>query len=153
MQRTSIAADDKHGWKLLARGDVHSAHDFFARQAEGNPRAGRPKAGYALAAALSGDLGTGTWAMRRAFRIDPKALDYVVINARLRPKLEGLIADYRGRDMARGGDEAFMIAALEYLLRDYQGARRAVHQTALAGDKSVSTANLKRLLSSEPSEM
>lgn len=152
-QRASVAADDKHGWKLLARGDARGAHGFFARQAESNPRAGRPKAGYALAAALSGDLSTGTWAMRRAFRIDPKALDYVVIGARLRPKVEGLIAHYRDRDMARGGDEAFMIAALEYLLRDYKGARKAVHQAALAGDKSASTANLKRLLSSEPREM
>ncbi|MFQ5351897.1 MAG: hypothetical protein ACE5D3_02355 [Candidatus Binatia bacterium] len=143
----SLDLSDK-AWLWLAGGRVGEAQNEFARQAERNPRAGAPKAGYSLAVALGGNMDRAVWAMRRAFRIDPDSLRYLLIEERLRPKLRRLVDEYSARVDSRDPavDSAFMVAALRYIMHDDGGARSAIDRAIADGDLSQSSANLRRLV-------
>lgn len=140
------------GWTLLAEGRTTAALQAFGRAAEGHPKEGRPKVGYALAAAASGDLDRGVWAMRRAFRIDPHATHYIDLSEPLRGTASGLIGRYRGElGGSRSGDADawFMTAALRYLIHDRDEAREALDHAVEQGDNSPSTANLRSLIETD----
>ncbi|MBI2509683.1 MAG: hypothetical protein HYV99_06905, partial [Betaproteobacteria bacterium] len=120
----------------------------FAVEAESNPTRGVPKVGYALAAAAGGDLGRGVWAMRRALRINPRSVEYIVIDDRLRPQVEQLASRYQ-QDLESAGPDpgsAFMLASLRYLLSDTEAARNSIEQALQGGDRSDSARNLKQLI-------
>jgi len=135
--------DADYGWYLLARDKPYDAYKVFADQAENAPNEGAPKVGYALAAGLQGDLNKGTWAMRRAFRIDPDSLHYVELEPSVQSKVKTLINDYDHRD------NAFMVAALQYLLHNDEAAREAIDRAVDDDrDNSESTRNLYSLLNS-----
>lgn len=130
------------GWKLLSEGKSAEALRVFSSQAQSNPKDGVPKAGYAIAAAANGDLAAGIGAMRRAFRIDPKSLHYVSVDAELEAVLHDLAARYENY----GPDGAFMQAAFAYLRRDYAIAAVQIDAAVSAGDKHKSTRKLRKLL-------
>lgn len=136
------------GWGVLAAGNYSGALTDFAVEAESNPSRGVPKVGYALSAAAGGDLGRGVWAMRRAFRIDPHSVEYVVIDDRLRSQVEQLAGRYQRHLESAGSDpdSAFMVASLRYLLSDMEAARSSIAQAAQNGDTSESMRNLKHLI-------
>ncbi len=129
------------GWEELANGSYAAARAIFAAEVQRHPERGTPKVGYALAAAAGGDLERGSWAMRRAFRIDPSSIKYAEVDDRLRSQI-GLLPD---RYQARRGetrDAAFMVAALYYLLGDADSARGAMVWAVQHGDSSLSLQNL-----------
>lgn len=140
------SANDDTGWTLLAEGKNSAALNLFARQAKNNPRQGLPKAGYALASASMGDLKTGVWAMRRAFRIDPDALHYLSIDDQLKPTVQEVIDRYESalKDDPDSHDSAFMTAALAYLVRDTSAAQTSITRAINLGDDSESATNLQR---------
>lgn len=144
----------QQGWTVLADGDYGQALSFFGREAQANPEAGLPKAGYAIAVASSGDLDKGVWAMRRAFRYEPDTLSLLVDKTALHPAIDELIARYEYVLQEEGiqRDEAFMVAALNYLKGDREAAGAAASLAAENGDTSRSFENLSRLLASGSSE-
>lgn len=139
---------DSSGWGLLSRGQVQAALDIFSSEARNYPAAGIPKAGYALAAAASGDLTKGVLAMRDAFRIDPDALQYLKLDEKLLSLVDVLIEKYEYllQPGNRYPDEAFMVSALNYLKGDFIAAHHALGQALAYGDKSPELGNLHRLV-------
>ena len=137
-------------WTTLVNGQAKYALSMFGNEAQSYPNAGLPKAGFALAAAASGDLDKGIWAMRRAFRYDSKSLHQLAKDTRLYHIFNDLIAKY-GYSLQHSGrhqDEAFMVAALNYLKGDYATAEVAATRAAKDGDRSKSFKNLQQLLAS-----
>ncbi len=86
--------------------------------------------------------------MRRALRTDPKSLHYLTVDEALQPYILDVVDRYEERfnGSDRNPDNAFMIAALRYLLDDTDAARSAIDQAIDNGDDSTSAANLRGLL-------
>lgn len=137
------------GWELLAEGNAVEAVSVFAAASAAFPDAGGPKAGYAIAQAMTGDLPTGVWAMRRALAVDPVGLHVLALDEDLRTRLQLVIERYAANRLGRPSqrvDGAFMVAALSYLVHDTQGARSALADARGLGDGTNSTENLMRLV-------
>ena len=131
------------GWVHLREGRPDTALQVFAREAPLHPNDGVIKVGYALASAARGDRSRGVWAMRRALRIDPKVLHYIHLDDQLRSFVRRLVDTN-----ARYPDQAFMVAALHYLLRNREAAQEAIHRAGRDG--AASTKNLARLIGEMP---
>ncbi len=142
---------DGDGWARLAEGRYSQALSIFAAETSDRPNAGRPKVGYALSTAASGDLRRGVWAMRRALRIDPESMHYMTVEEPLRSRVVQLITRYRDNagPAVHNAEAAFMLASLHYLLGDTDSARTAIDQAVADGDRSSSTGNLKRLIDAD----
>jgi len=137
------------GWDLLAEGKASKAVSVFAAASAAHPDAGGPKAGYAIAQAMTGDLPTGVWAMRRALAVDPVGLHYLTVDDDLATQLKVVIERYAANRFGTPSqrvDGAFMVAALSYLVQDAQGARTALADARGLGDGTNSTENLMRLV-------
>jgi hypothetical protein len=148
---TGVYSTNDLGWRLLAQSNPRAALDVFATQAGQFNSDGVPKVGYALSAAMQGDLNKAAWAMRRAFSIDPDSLHYLEIEASLRASIDVLLAEYHDQlKYAQGNrhfDVVFMIAALNYLIHDNAAARVAVEKLVVKlGDDSPGAQNLRRLV-------
>ena len=138
-------------WEHLLEERYQEALTQFGLDAQAVPDQSGPKVGYALASAALGRLNWGTWAMRRAVRTDPNGMQALRLDEQLRPLVDSLIEKYayaatRPEDQA---DAAFMVASLQFLLRDREAAAEAIAQAQKAGDQSSSTANLKRMIEQE----
>ncbi len=138
---------ESHSWSLLRSGRTVVALGEFANEAHRHPSHGLPKIGYALATSASGDLDRGSLAMRRAMRIDPNAAHYVVLEEELGYLLDRLVKEYDawGRTAAEP-DTAFMLVSLHYLRGDIDAAHVALEHLIETGDRSASTAGLRRLV-------
>jgi len=137
-----------NGWTLLGNNQASAALTDFGKQAQASPSKGGPKVGYALASAQLGRLDKGVWAMRRALRIDPRALHYVTLDTRLDAKVEYIIRQYE-KQLAysrRDSDAAFMLASLHYLRRNLEAARSNIDQAMQARHIHTSTKNLLSLI-------
>lgn len=142
--------DHDEGWNLLRRGKPAEAADAFGRLAQASPTEGKPKVGYALAAAELGRLDKGIWAMRRALRQDPESLQYVIIDHQLQLKVEALIKRYQQSDRYDdSSDGAFMVAVLHYLLGDMDAAQESMARDSNSHDTHTSAENLRRLIEQE----
>jgi len=129
-------------WDTLASGRYEGALSQFGTAAERDPDGAIPKVGYALAAASAGNLDRGVWAMRRAFRIDPEGVEYLVLDEKSAEVARGLIPQYSGQEGA--SDHAFMLAALHYLL-DAPGTA-SDYASAFAQESRPSAENLRELI-------
>jgi hypothetical protein len=120
------AIDSGSGWRLLAADRPAAALRVFARQAAADPRAGRPRIGYALASALTGDLATSASALRRAFRVDPDAIHDVTV-AGFRDQLQPLVHEHEPLLEAEppDADAAIVVTTVAFLLGDMPTARYA----------------------------
>ncbi len=135
------------GWSLLRSGRTVDALREFANEAHRHPSHGLPKIGYALATSASGDLERGSFAMRRAMRIDPNAAHYLVLDEELRGRLDQLVKEYNARGrLAADPDTAFMLVSLHYLRGDIDAAHTALERLVETGDRSASAAGLRRLV-------
>lgn len=141
-------ATEESGWTLLADGRYPQALSTFATEASRRPKEGEQKVGYALSAAASGNLQRGVWAMRRALRIDPDSLHYLILDESLRSRIEQLVIRYKETSdrTISNADASFMLAALHYLLSDTESAQAAIDQALSDDDHRVSTRNLGELL-------
>jgi hypothetical protein len=139
---------EKEGWDWLAKGETEQALNIFAIQSQQNLNSGIPKIGFAIAAAVNGDLDRGTRAMRRALRVDPASLHDIYINEYLETKIAVLSEEYQSalQNKESHTDEAFMVAALSYLKRDFATADNAIGDAIAAGDQDQSTSNLRQLI-------
>ena len=79
----------------------------------------------------------------RGLQIDSNVLHYIHLDDQLRPLARRLVDTY-----ARDPDQAFMVAALHYLLRDRGAAQEAIHRAGRDG--AASTKNLARLIGEMP---
>jgi hypothetical protein len=135
--------NNNEGWDWLAKGNANYALDIFAVQSQQSLNSGIPKVGFAIAAATNGDMDRATRAMRKAIRIDAAALDKININ-NIKPDLEALSESYKL--MLNGNknntDNAFMVAALSYLQKDYAIANDIISEN----DQRQSTINLRELI-------
>ncbi len=138
----------ERAWALLGDGDARTSLEAFAALAQASPRDAPPKAGYALAAAILGDHETAVWAMRRAFRIDPAPLHYLIIDDGLRKSVRELTVHYanEAKHAERNVDALFMMAALHYLLSDDHAARSAIAEAIAQGDSDRSARALSDVL-------
>lgn len=136
------------GWVLLANGQYGQAQDIFSRDAHFRPSDGVAKIGLSLSVAAGGDLERGTWAMRRAARIDPESLVYVALERPLRLQVDKLVKRYRQKleRAPRDPDTAFMVASLSYLLGKDSAAQHAIDDAIRYGDDSPSAENLELLI-------
>ncbi len=124
------------------------AQRLFAKASRMRPNEAEPNVGYALASALCGDDRAASWAMRDAFDADPRG-----VRAPRSESLDEALCElqrrYRSRDerfpsSRRGArDEAFMLAAVSYLLEDDREARRAIECAIDLGDRSNAAYNLR----------
>ena len=132
------------GWRQLANGEYLEALNIFATQTRFEPNDGTLMVGYALAAAETGDLHMGVWAMRSAFRIDPESLNNLTLDARLEVIVKDLITKYMNdrQDTLAMVAREFMISSLYYLLGDNESAGKSLP----VDDTDSSTKNLSRLI-------
>lgn len=137
-----------NAWEALAQGQVRVALKQFSSEARAYPKAAIPKIGYSLSAAASGDLKQGVLAMRRAFKIDPESLRHYQFDQGIRSMVNDLIGKYQYslKHNGRHKDEAFMVAALSYLINDYTTAYHALQRAEHDGDRSRSWKNLRDFL-------
>ena len=142
---------DSTAWDILSKGQASSALTIFAKEAENNPKAGIPKVGYSLAAASSGNLSTGVWAMRKAFRVDPDSLHYLQLDEAGLHVINILIDKYQYSLKQEDNflNEAFMVSALNYLKHDYIASHEAVDHAIKNGDENTSVHNLQRLINQQ----
>ncbi|MBI4005526.1 MAG: hypothetical protein HY356_02555 [Gammaproteobacteria bacterium] len=142
---------DSAGWTVLAQGELQTALDIFAKDAEYFPNAGIPKVGYAIAAAAAGDLTQGVIAMREAFHIDPDSIHYLQFDDKVLAIINDLIDIFEDslQENAKQPDEAFMLSALNYLKHDYGSAHEAIGRAIMDGDNSPSVYNLHVLIDEE----
>jgi hypothetical protein len=136
------------GWDLLRQDLSGRALRVFGDVAEAYPLNGEPKVGYAIAAAETGRLSKGVWAMRRALQYDPDALDYVSLDYVLRVIVKDLIGRYKyWNDYGvREIDSYFMVAAFHYLLGEWDASEKAMDRVRYLKDYSVSAKNLRHLI-------
>ena len=132
------------GWLQLANGEYLDAQNTFATQARIEPNDGTLMLGYALAAAGTGDLHKGVWAMRSALRIEPESLNNLTLDASLEGIVKDLITKYINdrQDTLAIVAREFMIASLYYLLGDNESAGKSLP----VEDTDSSTKNLSRLI-------
>ncbi len=142
---------NSQGWLMLANGRHHDALSRFAAEAPTRPGDGVPKIGYALSAALGGDLEIGVWAMRRAIGTDVGALHRVRESGEAVAVIDQAAALYEsGNDTHRpDADTAFMLAVLYDLRGDVRAARAMITQAIAAGDTSTSAAALRQMLDND----
>lgn len=146
------ATDQPHaeGWSLLARGEARAAFRYFSQAASRNLDDGAPKIGYAIASAMIGDHRRAAWAMRRAFEIDPYSVGSISVDQGLYTQLDRLAEEYAKRaDRARSADDDFMLAAMSFLIQDYQLAEVAAQAAIDHGDRSQAAQNLKAMIPAE----
>ncbi len=138
-------------WDQFERECYADAQRLFAKASRLRPQEGEANTGYALASAMCGDERAAAWAMRDAFDSDPRG-----VRAPRSRDIDETLCDlqrqYRsreerfpaGRRVAR--DEAFMLAAVSYLLDEDREARRAIECAIDLGDRSNAAYNLRDLL-------
>ncbi|MFQ5697760.1 MAG: hypothetical protein ACE5IL_05675 [Myxococcota bacterium] len=146
VEPVTVPLEDRSGWSYLAGGSSERALEVFAAQASAHPGAGAPKVGYALSSAFAGGHSRAIWAMRRAFRIDPYGASEVSIDSTTRDRLRQLLGHYESGSGYRRGDDAFMAAALHYLLGETRTARHAAERAVALGDRDASVHNLLDML-------
>ncbi|MBM2829680.1 MAG: hypothetical protein HW411_470 [Gammaproteobacteria bacterium] len=142
---------DSAGWTVLAHGQIQTALDIFAEDVKYFPNAGIPKVGYAIASAAAGDLTKGVMAMREAFHADPDSLHYLRFDDQVLAIINDLIEKYEDplQENIKHPDEAFMVAALNYLKHNYGSAHEALERAIVDGDNSPSANNLHALIDNQ----
>ena len=140
-EMSTIPMDNSAAWKLLAAGKNQQAIETFVQEISLNDKAGAPKLGYALAMAASGDLTKGTWALRRAFDIDPEGTSDVMLSGKLRSVLESITEKYVVNAETNGvtKDNSFTLATLFMLQGDIEGAEMIVKNSTVDPDSFVAT--------------
>ena len=123
-EMSTIPMTNSVGWELLAKGDNVEAARTFIDEIGKDEMAGAPKLGYALAMAAGGDLEKGTWAIRRAFDVDPEGTSDVVISGKLRSVVESVTEKYvaDAETNGIGKDNSYSLATLFMLQGDIEAA-------------------------------
>ena len=140
-EMSTIPMTNSAGWELLAAGDHGNAVTNFIQEIGKDETAGAPKLGYALAIAASGNLEQGTWALRRAFEIDPEGASDVMLSGKLRSVVEGVTEKYVSNAEEQGVDKdnSYTLATLFMLQGDIEAAEMVVKNSEIAPDSYVAT--------------
>jgi hypothetical protein len=142
------AVDTERSWDYLADGDYKSALSAFAAWAAAEPEQSMPKAGFGLAAALSGDTITAAYALRRAFETEGAAPDFEIVDPALQDSMRQLAVDYRAVVGKKPKDlnARFVYAVISHWNREDLAARACLQDAMALGDDSASAANLARIV-------
>ncbi len=141
----SVDYNENEGWERLAKGNADYALDIFAVQSQQNLNSGKPKVGFAIAAATMGEKERANRAMRKAVRIDANTLNSVDINT-IEPTIKQLTENYQpNKNNTNDTDNSFMMATLPYLKQDYATANTLIAEN----DQSQSANKLRELLKSK----
>jgi len=140
-EMASIPMTNSAAWELLAAGDNSAAVTTFIEEITKDPTAGAPKLGYALAMAAGGDLEKGTWALRRAFEIDPEGASDVMLSGKHRSVVEGVTEKYVSDAEAKGinKDNSYSLATLFMLQGDIEAAEMIVKNSPVDPDSYVAS--------------
>ncbi len=135
-------------WKTLKAGRGSEAASRFEHLTRAYPGRVEPEIGQALALAEAGRLEQGRDAMRRALATDPGMLARLEFDNLMQLKLSKWIGNYEQAAILRNGsdDQRFMLAALNYLKRDYLAARDHLDRLENGSGDAASTRNLRRLV-------
>jgi hypothetical protein len=135
-------------WRILADGREKLAFTAFGELCSEYPGHAQYKLGYSLAAAGAGNDRTAIWAMRRTFALAASGVGPIPINANLARVLDRIAAYYADLAAApmTNRDANFMLAAVNYLRHDIEGALQAVETARAYGDLNRSTINLRHIL-------
>lgn len=140
-EMSTIPMTNSVGWELLAKGDNVEAARTFIDEIGKDEMAGAPKLGYALAMAAGGDLEKGTWAIRRAFDVDPEGTSDVVISGKLRSVVESVTEKYvaDAETNGIGKDNSYSLATLFMLQGDIEAAELVAKNSPVDQDSYVVT--------------
>ena len=135
-------------WRILADGRKQLAFTAFGELCSEYPDHAQYKLGYSLAAAGAGNDRTAIWAMRRTFALAANGIGPIPINANLAKMLDRVAAYYADSAATpmTNRDANFMLAAVNYLRHDIDGALQAVEAARAYGDLNRSTINLRHIL-------
>ncbi len=136
------------GWDQLAQGQPLQASQTFASTLNAG-QAGHARVGFALAAADSGDLNQGVWAMRRAFALDCDSVCKMLLDEKLRPTAERVTRAYEERMSSANSnmkDDAFMLAAMYQMQGDPEMATMAMDYVKKANAFDEGSRNLNKVI-------
>jgi len=132
---SSGVAPVDNAWALLQQQQYRQALQEFGTRATAQPEEGIHKIGYALAAAGSGDLQRGDWAMKRALRYDRDAFHYIEVDDSVQGLVSQLIREYESHG---NGDSVVTLSMLYYLSGDKSKAKQIIQRNeSLISDRSV----------------
>lgn len=144
---------EQDAWDALAQGQDFRAEELFASVLNAEPSNPRARAGYGLAAALTGREATAAWAMRDALALRPDALDALPLTPGLRWQLTELARQLEGRaadpSLAGGSDVLFLAAAMRASVGDRAQAAYAMELAARRGPLDEVRSQFKSRLTSQ----
>lgn len=147
---SSAERTETEAWTLLGEGDAREAIGTFTKAATQRPNEAGPKIGYALSALELGDVTTGVWAMRRAFRYDAPGARYLPLDDQLVRLIDNHRQDFEYHSALDPEDRWFMVAALRYIAHQDDDARDAVALARQRGDRSYELRRLQHELDRDP---
>lgn len=143
---TLVNATHAPAWRSIAEDDPTAAYAQFSQAASRDNNDALAKTGFALAAAMRGDRGTATWAIRRAITLDATVLDRVPTDAELRQRILPLIDEYES--IEGDTDALLMVGALRAIAGDDRTALIFLDAAIGRGDHSAELRNLRNHLQS-----
>lgn len=142
-------------WQALKQGELDTALNYFAIEADSQPNSGVPLSGYALTTASLGNLEFAIKIMRKAFRtnpeafkINPNSLRLLQLDNKSLSLINNLIERYSSKSSA-DVDRAFMLSVLYYLKHDYEAAKKSLIFAQESENPRLSTMNLQRLINQQ----
>lgn len=125
-------------WAELSRYQTRTAINGFKAQSRQDSKATVPKVGFSLATATEGEYEKASWAMAVALKQPAQDLHYFRADQDLMLVLEELRLHYR--------EDAFMSAALLYLLQQFQAADTAINDALAQCNRCDNAVNLQQLI-------
>lgn len=133
----AAGALEQSAWDALAQGQDFRGEEMFAAVLNAEPQNARARAGYGLAAAMSGRDATAAWALRDALSLRPDALDALPLSPGMRWQLTELSRQLEMRAQNAGAaasvDDLFLSAALRASVGDRAQAAYAMELAARRG--------------------
>ena len=137
-----------NGWQRLRAKDPAGALKAFEDAITRDPNAGIHRIGCAIAGALLGDDDKAVAAMRDVVRFAPGSMIEAPVDGEIVGYYASLIDKYQTREdteLARI-DDAFMIAAVSYLKRDFALAHASVRNAQRIGDTDATVGQLGKMV-------
>jgi len=147
---------EQTAWDALALDQAGRAEESFAGVLNQEPGNARARAGYGVAAALSGRDATAAWAMRDALSLRPDVLDGLPLTSGVRwqitevaRQIEGRVAQSNSAAQSGSGDLLFLAAALRASVGDRAQAAYAMDLAMRAGPVDEVRSNFRSRLESQ----
>ncbi|MHC4908495.1 MAG: hypothetical protein ACYTF9_02085 [Planctomycetota bacterium] len=135
------------GWTLLANRRDHAAFERFRAQIESDPRDGRARIGYALAAGLLGESQHMERAIHHALLVDPMSFARFEVEPRLHARVDRLADRWSTCVSRRPTTEGLLaVGAMRLMTGQVDEAHRAVQAIDELDGRHAATISLHRLV-------